>query len=71
MQLAHSADYGVPNYGFCLNSNGRILLGKIAQRSLKPLAVIIAPRTDGHRYYETVLGVRFHHGAESLAAVEV
>src|SRR5271167_597257 len=54
MQLAHPADDGLPPYGLCFNSNGRVLLDKIAQRSWKLFEVIIAPRTDGHRYYGAV-----------------
>lgn len=71
MQLAHSADDGLPDCGFCLNSDGRICLGKLAQCSLKLRAVIIAPRTDGHRYYETVLRARFAHVSFQPGSFEI
>jgi hypothetical protein len=46
-------------------------LREIVQYSFKVLAVIIGPRTDGHRYYWTALGVRFAHDAASLVAAVV
>jgi hypothetical protein len=62
LQLTHTADDGLSVYTLCRDSDGRVLLGKIAQCTLKALAVIISFRTDDHRYYGTAGGSRFSHG---------
>jgi hypothetical protein len=71
MQLAHPADDALSLLGFRFNSDGRILLGKMVQCTLEGIAVINAPWTDDNRYYGTVLGVRFAHGAALLVTVIV
>jgi hypothetical protein len=66
MQIIHPAENGLPVDRFCLDSDGRIFLNENAQRPLKLLAVTTDPRTDSHRYYGPVVGLRFAHGAPLL-----
>lgn len=65
MQLAHTAQNGLPVYRSCPDSDGRVLFSKIAQSSLKALAVSIPAGADDRRDYGTVVGVRFAQGVAS------
>jgi hypothetical protein len=66
VQLAHTANGRLPVWRYRFDSDGRVLLNKFAECSLKTLTVIISLRPDDHTDYGTLVGARFAHGGATF-----